>query len=93
MFKKMASSCAEVYVDSNEPKYAPTYGAYLLHDDDETYGTVKSKTTFQNTPTGPRAVCLHYLGRNMNVSSAQQLQHLAKPVATGEIGQTVQNLY
>ena len=69
--KQMVSSCVEVYVDSNQSKYAPTYGASLLHDDDETYGTVKSKTTFQNTPTGPRAVCLHYLGRNKNVSSAQ----------------------
>ena len=66
--KQMVSSCAEIYVDSNEPKYAPTYGAELLHDDDETYGIVISKTTFQNTPTHPRAV-LHYLGRNMNVSS------------------------
>ena len=69
--KQMASSCAEIYADSNKPKYAPTYGAYLLHDDDETSGTVKSKTTFQNTPTRQRAVSLHYLGRNMNVSSAQ----------------------
>ena len=69
--KQMASTCAEVYVDSNEPKYAPTYIAYLLHDDDETYGSVKSKTTFQNKPTHPRAVCLHHLGRDMNVSSAQ----------------------
>ena len=77
--KQMVSSCAEVYVDSNEPKYALTYGAhgvvnygaYLLHDDDETYGTVKSNMTFQNTLTRPRAVCLHYLGRNINVSIAQ----------------------
>ena len=29
----------------------------------------------------------------MNVSSAQELKDLANPVATGEIGQTVQNLY
>ena len=29
----------------------------------------------------------------MNVSSAQELKDLAKPVATGGIGQTVQNLY
>ena len=38
-------------------------------------------------------VCLQKLVRNMNVSSAQELKDLAKPVATGEIGQTVQNLY
>ena len=69
--KQKISSCAEVYVDSNKPKYAPTYGAYFVTRRDETYGTVKSKTTFQNTPTRPPAVCLHYLGRNMNVSSAQ----------------------
>ena len=55
----MVSSCADVYVDSKNPKYAPTYRAYLLHDDYETYGTAKSKTTFQNTPPRPRAVCLH----------------------------------
>ena len=29
----------------------------------------------------------------MYVSSAQELKGLAKPVATGGIGQTVQNLY
>ena len=34
-------------------------------------------------------VCLQNLARNMNVSSAQELKDLAKPVATGEIGQMV----
>ena len=53
----MVSSCAELYVDSNKLKYAPTYGAYLLHDDDETYGAAKSKTTSQNAQLHPRAVC------------------------------------
>ena len=34
-------------------------------------------------------VCLQKLVRSMNVSSAQELKDLAKPVATGGIGQTV----
>ena len=64
-----------------------------LHDDDETYGVANSKIMFQSTLPRPRAGCLHNFGRNMNVSSAQQLQELAKPVVNGGISQTVQILY
>ena len=46
----MASTCTEPHVGSNKPKYAPTYGIYVLHDGDKCCGAAKSKAVFQYTP-------------------------------------------